>query len=140
MATTRYSWPILVIVALVIVSSAVACGGSGSGEGTVQGTVTRARDPSKPLTDPSNAGDPIANAQVVAYSLKKAEEVTSMETFVKGTIVYKGFADANGAISFKLPAGKYVIEVWVNALEVGSRQVEVKSDKTTAVNLNVVVP
>ena len=82
---------------------------------------------------------PVANAQVVVYELK-SESVTGLEVYQKGKILSKQLADGNGAFSFSLPPGAYVIEVWIEGLEVASRMIKVKPGRTVTVDFEVSVP
>lgn len=124
----------VMIAALGVIA---ACAGQ---EGTVQGTVTQARDAQQSLEDPANFGQPVAEARIVVYGLNRVEEFSEPEVYRKGLIVYKGTAGEDGTFSFTLAPGKYITEIWVNGYEVGNRQVEVKSGRTTVADFNVKLP
>lgn len=81
---------------------------------------------------------PAANAHVVVYELK-SEQVSGLEVYQKGQILYKQLSDASGAFSFSLSPGAYVIEVWIEGLEVASRMVKVKPGRTVTVDFEVMV-
>lgn len=125
------------ILLVVIGLALLTLGGCGDQFGTVQGTVTQMQDPSKSADDPSNVGPAIAQAEVVAFSLKRFTDVTDIEVYKKDKIIDKTATDATGAFSFSLSKGKYLIELWVKGLTVDSRQVEVKGGRTTNLSFNV---
>ena len=121
----------------VIAIALLTLSGCGEQFGTVQGTVTQMQDPGKSADDPSNVGPAIAKAEVVVYSLKRFTDVKNMEVYKKDKILDKTVTDTAGAFSFSLLKGKYLIELWVEGLTVGSRQVEVKGGRTTNLSFNV---
>jgi hypothetical protein len=124
----------VVLLALLLLA---ACGG---GDGTVRGIVTQAKDAQRSLEDPANVGEPLAGAAVVAYNLERYGEVQQPEIYRKTTIAYKGTSAEDGSFSFSVPPGKYVVEVWVNGLTAGNRQVTVKSGGVSDANFNVKLP
>jgi hypothetical protein len=129
---------LVVVVMIVALALIAACGRSR--EGTLQGTVTQARDAQQALDDPANVGRPLAQAQVVVYGLNRVEEFSQPEVYRKGLIVYKGRSGDDGTFSVTLAPGKYIAQIWVNGLEVGSRQVEVTGGQTTEADFNVKLP
>ncbi|MBN1658114.1 MAG: hypothetical protein JXA93_06915 [Anaerolineae bacterium] len=112
---------------LVVIVASLTLAACGKRDGVVEGTV-RGADPSA------------ARIQVVIYGLKRSEEMPGMDVFHKGVIVQKGPVDANGHFAFTLPAAEYVLQVWVNGYEVVDRLIEVKSGRTTTLDLEVTPP
>ncbi len=115
-------------VTMISVIGLLALVGCGAQPGKVTGVVYQG--PERQLA---------ANVQVVVYELK-SESVNGLEVYQKGRILSKQLADGNGAFSFSLPPGTYVIEVWIEGLEVASRMVKVKPGRTVTVDLEVPVP
>ena len=103
-----------------------SCGGR---PGTVKGTVVD-----------SQSGQPVVDAQVVVYELMEAKDVTNLSVFQKGVILQKQVTDGDGAFSFSLEPADYVIQVWIDGLEVADRLVKVKSGRETPLDLEVSVP
>ncbi len=121
----KWRWIWLTTISVIGLLGLVGCGAQ---PGKVTGVVYQGPDK-----------QPAANAQVVVYELK-SESLTGLEVYQKGTILSKQLADGNGAFSFSLPPGAYVIEVWIEGLEVASRMVKVKPGRTVTVDLEVTVP
>lgn len=123
---------LLVVMALAVLTLS----GCGEEYGTVQGTVTRPLDPSKPPDDPSNASRGIADAEIIVYALEKYKDVQGLNVFRKGDIVQRATTDAAGAFSFSLFKGEYIIEVAAGRLIADSRQIKVKGGRTTEISLS----
>jgi hypothetical protein len=121
----------------VLAVVAVSLGGCGDQNGTVQGTVTQAKDPNKPADDPPNVGQGISQAEVNVFALEKIPGTEGLDVYKKGPMVYQAVTDENGAFSFPLVTGKYLIETSVKDLKRVSRQMEVKGRQTTIVNFNL---
>jgi hypothetical protein len=119
---------ILVLLAMAVIGSLglMACGDQ---PGVVEGTVTQA-----------SGGEPMAQTQVVIYGTKKAEEVTGLDVYQKGPLLQKQLTDENGRFSFSLEPGSYIIQVWIQGLEVADRMVKVKAGRTTTTDFAVAVP
>jgi hypothetical protein len=82
----------------------------------------------------------VSQAQVVVFALETIDGAGSLDIFGKGTLLQKQFTDENGKFSFSLEPGSYVIQVWVEGLEVGDRMVQVKPGRMTAVDFTVEIP
>lgn len=114
---------------IVLVIGVLGLLGCSSEPGIVKGVVSQA-----------SSGEPIAQAQIVVFPLEKAEEVRAVDAYTKGNASLKQATDENGAFSISLEEGSYVIEVWVESLEVGNRMVKVKGGRTINVDFPVDVP
>jgi hypothetical protein len=106
--------------------SLVSCGDR---LGTVEGVVSNAAD-----------GSLLIGAQVVVYSLEKAEGVGQLDAYTKRDIIQKQLTGEDGTYTFSLEAGTYVMQVWLEGLEVADRMVEVKSGRTTTADFEVAPP
>jgi hypothetical protein len=111
---------------IVLMIGALCLAGCGSGPGTVEGTVIDASD-----------GTPIADAEVIVLDLKRYEAVGDMNVFQKGTAIQKVLTDENGAYSVSLDPNSYVIQVWLEDVEVADRMVEVKPGRATTIDFSV---
>jgi len=120
-----------------IVATVLGLGGCSNKPATVHGVVSQALDPNKPLDDPANAGQGIAQAEVTFSVLEKVRDVEDIDIYNKGPVIYSAVTDANGAFSLPVASGHYVIDAWVNGQRRGGRQIEVKGGQTIEVNLNV---
>lgn len=124
---------LFVIMALAV----MILSGCGEEYGTVQGTVTQALDSSKPLDDPSNVGTGVAEAEIVVFALEKFEDIQGLDVFKRGEIVQRMATGNDGAFSFSLFKGEYMIEVVVNHKIMDSRQIEVKGGRTSELDFNI---
>jgi hypothetical protein len=125
-------WLLLAMTPLIL-----GLGGCSSEPATVRGVVSQALDPNKPLDDPANAGQGIAQAEVTFSILEKVRGVKDIDVYNKGPVIYSAITDATGAFSLPVASGNYVIDVWVNGQRMGGRQIEVKGGQTIEANLNV---
>jgi hypothetical protein len=116
---------LLIVLALGILSLA----GCGKQAGTAEGTV---RD--------SASQEAVSQAQVVVFGLESLEGAGDLDVYSKGALLQKQFTDENGAFSFSLEPGRYVIQVWVEGLEVGDRMVQVKPGQATPVDFSIEIP
>jgi hypothetical protein len=113
----------------LLILSASSLGACGNQPGEVRGVVTVA-----------SSGDLVTQAQVVVYQLDRAKKVTGADVFVKGSILQKQFVDDKAHYSFSLEPGSYIVEVWVEGLEVGNRMVQVKSGRASTADFQVEMP
>lgn len=112
----------LVVVALVLA-------GCGRKPGTMEGTVTNAQ-----------SGEPIAGATVAVFALDRFKDVSNIDVYKKGIILHKLVTDENGQYTLSLDADSYVVQVWVEGIEVTDRMVEIKPGRSTTLDFSVEVP
>jgi hypothetical protein len=118
----NYRWLGVLLVLLVLVSC-------GNRPGVVEGRVRSAQ-----------GGELAGQILVVAYELKRSEEVGQLDVFQKGVLLRKELINEAGRYAFELEPGSYVVEVWQDGLEVTDRLVEVKAGRTTTVDFEVTAP
>jgi len=127
----------LIICWLLLAIATIALGGCNDQPATVQGVVSQAQDPNKPLDDPANAGPGVAQAEVTLSALEKVQEIQGIPVYKKGPVGYTAITDANGAFSLSVAPGTYVIDVSVDNKRVATRQIEVKGGRKIKANFNV---
>jgi hypothetical protein len=120
-----------------MVAVALGLGGCSDEPANVRGVVSQAQDPNKPLDDPANAGQGIAQAEVRFFSLEKVPGGQGMDVYKKSAVVYTVTTDAEGAFSQSVDPGVYVIDVWVNGQKATTRQIEVKGGQNIKLTFNV---
>lgn len=119
----------LISFVVVLIVGSLLLASCGDQMGTMQGVVTNASD-----------GTPVAKALVVVYGLKKIEGMGQLDAYEKESILRKEPTDDNGAYSTTLEAGVYVVQVWIEGLEVADRMVEVKPGRTLTADFEVTPP
>jgi hypothetical protein len=119
-------WLAALLVLLILLPGLAACGNR---PGLIEGSVR-----------PAQGGELAGQILVVAYELKKSEEVGQLDVFQKGVLLRKELIDDAGRYAFELEPGSYVVEVWQDGLEVVNRLVEVKAGRTTTVDFEVPAP
>lgn len=115
------------VMLAALLAGGLLMGSCGNRDGMLEGTVTG--------VDPSTI-----QVQVVVYELQRADDVQGVNVFQKGVIVQKALVDESGRFAFTLPAEEYVLQVWLNGREAVDRLVEVKSGRTTTLDLEVTPP
>lgn len=118
---------VFLLVVIALLSGSFLLGGCGNRDGTLEGTVSG--------VDPN-----AIQVQVVVYELARADTVPGMDVFQKGVIVQKVLLDDTARFAFTLPPEEYVLQVWLNGREAVDRLVEVKSGRTTTLDLEVTPP
>jgi len=116
-------------LAVVLVVVALVLAGCGRKPGTMEGTVTDAQ-----------SSEPIAGATVAVFALERFQDVSNMDVYKKGVILHKLSTDESGQYTLSLDADKYVIQIWVDGIEVADRMVEIKPGRSTTADFNVEVP
>jgi len=82
-----------------------------SGPGMLTGTVTYAKDPNWPLSDPQNAGEPVAGIKVLIYATEK-QDVPGRAVYVAQKMPTKKVTtDEQGRYAVELPSGHYVVRL-----------------------------
>jgi uncharacterized GH25 family protein len=114
-------------VLLVLAILAAGLAGCGARETGIEGTVRQ-------------DGKPLAQAEVRAVVLIRPENVTDMTLFQKGDVLARAFTDDQGAFSFALDKGSYVVEVWVGGAKATDRLVEVESGKVSKADFEIEAP
>ena len=117
----------LLLIAVAILAGSFILTACARRDGAVEGTISGA--------DPS-----AAQIQVVIYDLQRADEVTGMDVFQKGAILQKALVGEDGGFAFTLPPQEYILQVWVDGIEMVSRMIEIKSGRTTTLDLEVTSP
>lgn len=130
----RIGW---LAAALAIGLLLAACAGR---EGTVQGTVTRATATGQAPGGTAQVGEPVAGAEVVAFTLERFKDVAQPNVYQKTVVAYRGKTAADGTFSFSLAAGAYVVEIWVNEAKAGTRQVNVKAGQVSTADYSIQLP
>jgi PBP1b-binding outer membrane lipoprotein LpoB len=125
-------WLLLAMTPLVL-----GLGGCSDEPATVQGVVSQAQDPNKPVDDPANVGPGIAQAEITFSALEKVQEIQGIPVYKKGPVGYTAITDANGVFSLSVTPGTYVIDVSVNNKRVATRQVEIKGGRRIKADFNV---
>jgi len=116
---------LLIVLALGILSLA----GCGNQAGTAGGTV---RD--------ATSQEAVGQAQVVVFGLESLKGAGNLDVYSRGAILQKQFTDESGSFSFSLEPGNYVIQVWVDGVEVGDRMVQIKPGRATTVDFSIEIP
>lgn len=105
-------WLILCVCLTCVILATTGCDLI-SGPGTLTGTVTYAKDPTQPLTDPQNAGLPAPDTKVLIYATDprgtSAEGVT-VYTELPGP-VQEIITDEQGRYAVELQSGHYVVRL-----------------------------
>lgn len=115
------------LVAIVVIVGSLVLAACDRPDGVVEGTVSGV--------------DPDAmEVQVVIYELQRADEVPGVNVFQKGAILQRTVVDENGGFAFTLPPEEYILQVWLNGIEVRDQMIEVKSGRTTTLDLEVTPP
>jgi hypothetical protein len=82
-----------------------------SGPGTLTGTVTYAKDPTQPLTDPQNAGVPAPGIKVLIYGTDR-QNAPGQAVYVEQRMPTKELStDEQGRYTTELPSGHYVVRL-----------------------------
>jgi 5-hydroxyisourate hydrolase-like protein (transthyretin family) len=103
--------------------------GCSSQPGKVEGTVTDA-----------SSGKPLAQMRVVVYALTKAENVTQMDTYIKGDPLHELSTDENGRYTASLKPGTYTVQVWANEQKVGDYLLKIEPGRVETVDFQVQLP
>ena len=111
---------------IVLALGALSLTSCGKRPGVVEGTVT----------DTGN-GEAVAGAQVVVFELAKSEDVKYLDVYQKGVAIQKLRTDENGGFSTSLEADSYIIQVWIEGLEVADQMVQVKAGQTTTIDFQI---
>ena len=114
----------LLLAAIVILTGSLYLTACERRDGILEGTVHGA--------DPS-----AVRVEVVIYELQHADEVTGVNVFQKGAILQRATVDDNGSFAFTLPPEEYILQVWLNGVEAVDQMVEVRSGRTTTLELEV---
>jgi hypothetical protein len=97
--------------------------------GTIEGSVRQAE-----------SGAALAKATIAVFTLEEAGQVSQLNVYNKAFLLSRHSTDENGAFSFPLEEGNYLIEVWVDSQKVASHLAEVKSGRTLPLDFEVTVP
>jgi hypothetical protein len=113
-------------VTIVALLAVLALAGCGDQPGTIRGTVIRSQD-----------GKPAVQAEVVVFVLNKLEGPSKLDVFTKGDMIQTMSTGEDGAFSFSLEPGDYVVEVWLEGVEAASSRLQVRAGQTTAADFHV---
>jgi hypothetical protein len=116
----------LLVVLFVVSMGLASCGNQ---PGTIEGTVTGAR-----------WGEPVSQAKIDIFALEKPEDVSNLQIYEKEAILQEQLTDENGTFSISLAPGTYVLQVWVQDLEVANQMVEIRAGRATKLDLRVEIP
>ena len=112
----------LPIVLLLLAGLLAACG---SGPGTLRGRVV------------DGEGRAAAGLPVQVYALQGAGQLGQGSLYQKGNLLQEQTTDDDGRFSFVLEPGKYVVQVQREGATVGSRIVEIRSNRTVAAEIQL---
>lgn len=120
---TRPGFSVVIVLALLAVSALAGCSDQ---PGIIRGTVIRSQD-----------GKPAVQAEVVVFALNKLQGASKLDVFTKGDMIQKMSPGEDGVFSFSLQPGDYVVEVWLEGVEVVSKRLQVRAGRTTAADVQV---
>jgi hypothetical protein len=112
-------------VSFLLLLSAGLLAACGSGPGTLEGLVLGA------------SGEAVPRLVVAVYELKAIDEMGQGGLYQKGSLVQEQSTGPLGRFSFVLEPGNYIVEVRQDDVEVGSRMVEVRSNRTVTVEFQL---
>jgi hypothetical protein len=97
----------------------------GRGPGTVEGRVLAA------------GGEAVPRLVAAVYKLRTIDEMGQGGLYQKGSLVQEQSTGPLGRFSFVLEPGNYIVEVRQDDVEVGSRMVEIRSNRTVTVEFQL---
>jgi len=110
---------------LLLLLSAGLLAACGSGPGTLEGLVVDA------------AGEAVPGLAVAVYELQALDEIGQGGLYQKGSLVQEQSTGNDGRFSFALEPGRYIVQVRQDGADVGSRMVEVRSNRTVTVEFQL---